>query len=459
MSLTYSPEEIMEAARYYGEIERICTGYDLIIENYADRAFYAFDEDTYTEAVSDVIESMISKVAAIFKTIMDFIAKQIDKVDNFVNGKKYERLMSPEMKAKFDEVSAGKQVMGVDVVKLHKLQKESEKFIDKFTMVVNGELQKASTEVSYDNTRLKSYVENSQKSYKTLSDEIKKVAKTKVPLTKADFYKMVKEGISANTDMKAFKKKMSRTQKQLTDTLRKLQKSKVLKESANDVIFTEGEGEGFFAKIKNTFMQAINAIKNFIIEHARICEYICMALTLFFGAKTIDSQKRAHSLEYNSEIKNYNDSMHYVQMSKNLRRDHDVFELQIFDRWLKKHYPEDYKKREDFFDKYSNKTGNLEEDIKFDYDLKHDRMQDLWQEFYGDKRNKKVVSDNYKKTKELIQHEKDSANSKIGERKNQVAAEKKKVGRNGLATSAASVGTVFFKTLADSQDAKKKDQK
>lgn len=285
MSMTYSPEEIMEAARYYGEMERICTGYDLIIENYADRAIYAFDEDVYTEAVSDVIESMISKVAAIFKTIMDFIAKQIDKVDNFVNGKKYERLMSPEMKAKFDEVSAGKQVMGVDVVKLHKLQKESEKFIDKFTMVVNGELQKASTEVSYDNTRLKSYVENSQKSYKTLSDEIKKVAKTKVPLTKADFYKMVKEGISANNDMKAFKKKMSRTQKQLTDTLRKLQKSKVLKESVNDTIFTEGEGEGFFAKVKNTFMQAINIIKNFIIEHARICEYICMALTLFFGAK------------------------------------------------------------------------------------------------------------------------------------------------------------------------------
>lgn len=150
--------------------------------------------------------------------------------------------------------------------------------------------------------------------------------------------------------------------------------------------------------------------------------------------------------------------MHYNQISKNLRRDHEVFELHIFDKWLKKHYPEDYRKREDFFDKYSNKTGNLEEDIKFDYDLKHDRMQDLWQEFYGSKRNKKVVSDNYKKTKELIQHEKDSANSKIWERKNQVAAEKRKVGRNGIATSAASIGSVVFKSIADNQDAKKKNQ-
>lgn len=281
--MLYTPEEILETASLYGKLSKIDSGYGLIVESQIAAIYDVDSSEAYLEGVGDVIESLIAHATAIFKTIMEFIGQQVDKLDNLINGKKYEELMTPEMKAKFDEVSAGKPVMGIDAAKLYKLQKESEKFIDKFAATVEGELSRAANEPDYDNTKLKNYVDSAQKAYKMINDNIEKVGKTKVPLKKNDFYAMVKQGLNINTDMKSFKKKMATTQKNLTDTLRKLQKSKVLKESADEMLDIFTEGEGFFSKVKEGFMKAITAIKNFVMEHARIAQYVCACLSLILG--------------------------------------------------------------------------------------------------------------------------------------------------------------------------------
>lgn len=282
--MIYTPEEILETASLYGKLSKIENGYGLIVESQISAIYDVDTSEAYLEGVGDMIETLIAHATAIFKTIMDFIGQQIDKIDNLINGKKYEELMTPEMKAKFDEVSAGKPVMGIDAAKLYKLQKESEKFIEKFAVTVEGELSRAANEPDYDNTKLKNYVDSAQKAYKLINDNIEKVGKTKVPLKKNDFYAMVKQGLNINTDMKSFKKKMATTQKNLTGTLRKLQKSKVLKESADEMLDIFTEGEGFFSKVKEGFMKAITAIKNFVMEHARIAQYVCACLSLILGA-------------------------------------------------------------------------------------------------------------------------------------------------------------------------------
>lgn len=279
--MVYTMSEILEYANYDGQLAKIQTGCDLIIESAIESLAYKDSEEAYTEGVESVVNAMISMVSAAFKAIADFISKQVEKIDNIVNGKKYQAMMSPEMKAKFDEVTAGKDVKGIDTVELLKLSKKSEAFIDKFMSTVNGEISKAQSDPSYDTKHLKDYCKNAEDAYDKIYKEMERVGTTKKSLKKADFYAMVKAGNEINTSMKEYKKKMNSMEKQLTATIKKLNKAGYLKE------FTEGDtefrvyNEGVIDSIKSGIQRVVNSIKNFCNKHARVCQYVCTALALF----------------------------------------------------------------------------------------------------------------------------------------------------------------------------------
>lgn len=277
--MIFTSDYIREYANYRGQMAKIETGCNLIIESAIESLSVADSEATYTEGVESVVNSLITLVSTAFKTIMDFIGKQVEKVDNLVNGKKYQMMMSPEMKAKFDEVTAGRDVKGIDTVALLKLSKKSEAFIDKFMATVNGEISKAQSDPSYDTSHLKDYCKNSEEAYDKLYKEMERVGTTKKSLKKSDFYAMVKAGNEINTSMKDYKKKMHSMEKQLSSTIKKLNKAGYLKE------FTEGDtefrvyNEGVIDSIKSGIQKVINSLKNFCTKHARICQYVCMAIS------------------------------------------------------------------------------------------------------------------------------------------------------------------------------------
>lgn len=425
--MLYTPEEILEMASVYGSLSKIENGYGLIVESQISAIYDMDTSEAYLEGVSDVIETLIAHATAIFKTIMEFISKQADKIDNLINGKKYEQLMTPEMKAKFDELSSGKPVMGIDAAKLYKLQKESEKFIEKFAVTVEGELARAANEPDYDNTKLKNYVDSAQKAYKMINDNIEKVGKTKIPLKKNDFYAMVKQGLNINTDMKSFKKKMAATQKNLTGVLRKLQKSKVLKESADDMLDIFTEGEGFFSKVKEGFMKAITAIKNFVMEHARIAQYVCMCLTVFFGGKTLKRVKG-----YDSAVKQHMDNDKKIAKAAKYFDDKlmdDIYgkdgELEKLKKaWLKKH-PEDTN-----FEKFNGSRKMLKAQFEI---LNH-----------GSQKSQEGIA----KIKEMKRLNDEEVNRKT-----------KEFSKNMDRAGASAIGAAFFKGLADANDRKKAEEK
>lgn len=307
--MVYTMSEILEYANYDGQLAKIQTGCDLIIESAIESLAYKDSEEAYTEGVEGVVNAMITMVSAAFKTIMDFISKQVEKIDNIVNGKKYQAMMSPEMKAKFDEVTAGKDVKGIDTVELLKLSKKSEAFIDKFMSTVNGEISKAQSDPSYDTKHLKDYCKNAEDAYDKIYKEMKRVGTTKKSLKKADFYAMVKAGNEINTSMKEYKKKMTSMEKQLTATIKKLNKAGYLKE------FTEGDtefrvyNEGVIDSIKSGVQKVINSLKNFLNKHARVCQYVCTALSVFTVLGTVrtgvDEVKwQKHQKEYINDVKN-----------------------------------------------------------------------------------------------------------------------------------------------------------
>lgn len=279
--MVYTMSEILEYANYDGQLAKIQTGCNLIIESAIESLAYKDSEEAYTEGVEGVVNAMISMVSAAFKAIADFISKQVEKIDNIINGKKYQAMMSPEMKAKFDEVTAGKDVKGIDTVELLKLSKKSEAFIDKFMSTVNGEISKAQSDPSYDTKHLKDYCKNAEDAYDKIYKEMERVGTTKKSLKKADFYTMVKAGNEINTSMKEYKKKMNSMEKQLSATIKKLNKAGYLKE------FTEGDtefrvyNEGVIDSIKSGIQKVINSLKNFLNKHARVCQYVCTALALF----------------------------------------------------------------------------------------------------------------------------------------------------------------------------------
>lgn len=281
--MVYTMSEILEYANYDGQLAKIQTGCDLIIESAIESLAYKDSEEAYTEGVESVVNAMISMVSAAFKAIADFISKQVEKIDNIVNGKKYQAMMSPEMKAKFDEVTAGKDVKGIDTVELLKLSKKSEAFIDKFMSTVNGEISKAQSDPSYDTKHLKDYCKNAEDAYDKIYKEMERVGTTKKSLKKADFYAMVKAGNEINTSMKEYKKKMNSMEKQLTATIKKLNKAGYLKE------FTEGDtefrvyNEGVISSIKSGIQRVVNSLKNFLNKHARVCQYVCMAISAITG--------------------------------------------------------------------------------------------------------------------------------------------------------------------------------
>lgn len=307
--MVYTMSEILEYANYDGQLAKIQTGCDLIIESAIESLAYKDSEEAYTEGVESVVNAMITMVSAAFKTIMDFISKQVEKIDNIVNGKKYQAMMSPEMKEKFDEVTAGKDVKGIDTVELLKLSKKSEAFIDKFMSTVNGEISKAQSDPSYDTKHLKDYCKNAEDVYDKIYKEMERVGTTKKSLKKADFYAMVKAGNEINTSMKEYKKKMTSMEKQLTATIKKLNKAGYLKE------FTEGDtefrvyNEGVIDSIKSGVQKVINSLKNFLNKHARVCQYVCTALSVFTVLGTVrtgvDEVKwQKHQKEYINDVKN-----------------------------------------------------------------------------------------------------------------------------------------------------------
>lgn len=307
--MVYTMSEILEYANYDGQLAKIQTGCDLIIESAIESLAYKDSEEAYTEGVESVVNAMISMVSAAFKAIADFISKQVEKIDNIINGKKYQAMMSPEMKAKFDEVTAGKDVKGIDTVELLKLSKKSEAFIDKFMSTVNGEISKAQSDSSYDTKHLKDYCKNAEDAYDKIYKEMERVGTTKKSLKKADFYAMVKAGNEINTSMKEYKKKMNSMEKQLTATIKKLNKAGYLKE------FTEGDtefrvyNEGVIDSIKSGVQKVINSLKNFLNKHARVCQYVCTALSVFTVLGTVrtgvDEVKwQKHQKEYINDVKN-----------------------------------------------------------------------------------------------------------------------------------------------------------
>ena len=307
--MVYTMSEILEYANYDGQLAKIQTGCDLIIESAIESLAYKDSEEAYTEGVEGVVNAMISMVSAAFKAIADFISKQVEKIDNIINGKKYQAMMSPEMKAKFDEVTAGKDVKGIDTVELLKLSKKSEAFIDKFMSTVNGETSKAQSDPSYDTKHLKDYCKNAEDAYDKIYKEMERVGTTKKSLKKADFYAMVKAGNEINTSMKEYKKKMNSMEKQLTATIKKLNKAGYLKE------FTEGDtefrvyNEGVIDSIKSGVQKVINSLKNFLNKHARVCQYVCTALSVFTVLGTVrtgvDEVKwQKHQKEYINDVKN-----------------------------------------------------------------------------------------------------------------------------------------------------------
>lgn len=307
--MVYTMSEILEYANYDGQLAKIQTGCDLIIESAIESLAYKDSEEAYTEGVESVVNAMISMVSAAFKAITDFISKQVEKIDNIVNGKKYQAMMSPEMKAKFDEVTAGKDVKGIDTVELLKLSKKSEAFIDKFMSTVNGEISKAQSDPSYDTKHLKDYCKNAEDAYDKIYKEMERVGTTKKSLKKADFYAMVKAGNEINTSMKEYKKKMNYMEKQLTASIKKLNKAGYLKE------FTEGDtefrvyNEGVIESIKSGIQRVVNSLKNFLNKHARACQYVCTALSVLTVLGTVrtdvDEVKwQKHQKEYINDVKN-----------------------------------------------------------------------------------------------------------------------------------------------------------
>lgn len=307
--MIFTSDYIREYATYSGQMAKIETGCNLIIESAIESLSVADSEATYTEGVESVVNSLITLVSTAFKTIMDFIEKQAEKVDNLVNGKKYQMMMSPEMKAKFDEVTAGKDVKGIDTVALLKLSKKSESFIDKFMATVNGEISKAQSDPSYDTSHLKDYCKNSEEAYDKLYKEMERVGTTKKSLKKSDFYAMVKAGNEINTSMKDYKKKMHSMEKQLTSTIKKLNKVGYLKEFAEGDTEFRVYNEGVIDSIKSGVQKVINSLKNFLNKHARVCQYVCTALSVFRVLDTVrtgvDEVKwQKHQKKFINDVKN-----------------------------------------------------------------------------------------------------------------------------------------------------------
>ena len=357
--MIFTPDYIREYANYSGQMAKIETGCNLIIESAIESLSVADSEATYTEGVESVVNSLITLVSTTFKAIMDFIGKQVEKVDNVINGKKYQMMMSPEMKAKFDEMTAGKDVKGIDTVALLKLSKKSEAFIDKFMATVNGEISKAQSDTSYDTSHLKDYCKHSEEAYNKLYKEMERVGTTKKSLKKSDLYAMVKAGNEINTSMKDYKKKMRSMEKQLTATIKKLNKAGYLKE------FTEGDtefrvyNEGVISSIKSGIQRVINSLKNFCNKHARACQYVCTALALF---EVIMIPVGRHMVDSNIELAEQNAK--------------DAKDLMLKDRtlWRPGKTPEEEKALREKYDKAGKQLDDYAEHLKSRRDIKKKKM-------------------------------------------------------------------------------------
>lgn len=223
--MVYSKEDILNCATFESDITSLLCKGDMLVENFCEYINTADTDEVYTEAAAKAFSVIQATIKSVFKTIKDFINKQIEKFDLIINGEKYKKLMSPEMKKVLAAAKDKKAGDYPDLVKakqqVDKMGNFIETYLSKFNAMFIGMIE----DPEKYSKKCRAYIKASSEEFKKMSSELDDILSDKKPVKPLDIINMAKHGVDIKTSISEFKKSIETYESQFEKSLSKVNRA------------------------------------------------------------------------------------------------------------------------------------------------------------------------------------------------------------------------------------------
>lgn len=289
--MIYSKEDILNCATFESDITSLLCKGDMLVENFCEYIDTADTDDVYTEAASKAFDVIQTTIKSVFKTIKEFINKQIEKFDLIINGEKYKKLMSPEMKKVLAAAKDKKVGDYPDLVKAKKQVDKMGKFIETYLSKFNAMFVGMVDDPKKYSEKCRAYIKASSEEFKKMSSELDDILSDKKPVKPLDIINMAKNGIDIKTSISEFKKSIETYESQFEKSLSKVNRAVWPEKSESDSDTSTGSD---ISEVKSVVNEALVETKSMSKKIVETGTKVMGIVSAFFTVVSIINTKDIH---------------------------------------------------------------------------------------------------------------------------------------------------------------------
>lgn len=289
--MVYSKEDILNCATFESDITSLLCKGDMLVENFCEYINIADTDEVYTEAAAKAFSVIQATIKSVFKTIKDFINKQIEKFDLIINGEKYKKLMSPEMKK---VLAAAKDKKAGDYPDLVKAKQQVDKmgnFIETYLSKFNAMFIGMVEDPEKYSKKCRAYIKASSEEFKKMSSELDDILSDKKPVKPLDIINMAKHGVDIKTSISEFKKSIETYESQFEKSLLKLNRNVGTEKSESGSDTSAGSE---ISDVKSVVNEALTETKSMSKKIVETGTKVMGVISALFTVVTIINTKDIH---------------------------------------------------------------------------------------------------------------------------------------------------------------------
>lgn len=273
--MVFTKNDILLESSLYGEIERISTACDMMIESFIDGS----DEDTFEEAGNKVFNSIKSAASSIIEKIKKFIQDSVKSIREKMDKRKIQKAI--DTLKNFDMKDAEKMFKvkkGPDVLKAYNLLMKYEDLVEKYVSQIDTLFEgvKDSKRIQ----KLTKFAEEVNRNSDKMISEINDILTSpdrQITYNKNRYEAILRLGLTMDGNYEQFGNRIAEATNKLNtkinETFQTITESVVLMQEAEEVDRTAAE-------TKSGLMGQLNRLKGFVVKHKKAVIAISSAVAV-----------------------------------------------------------------------------------------------------------------------------------------------------------------------------------
>lgn len=273
--MVFTKNDILLESSLYGEIERISTACDMMIESFIDGS----DEDTFEEAGNKVFNSIKSAASSIIEKIKKFIQDSVKSIREKMDKRKIQKAI--DTLKNFDMKDAEKMFKvkkGPDVLKAYNLLMKYEDLVEKYVDQIDTLFEgvKDSKRIQ----KLTKFAEEVNRNSDKIISEINDILTSpdrQITYNKNRYEAILRLGLSMDGNYEQFGNRIAEATNKLNnkinETFQSITESVILMQEAEEV-------DRAAAETKSGLMGQLNRLKGFVVKHKKAVIAISSAVAV-----------------------------------------------------------------------------------------------------------------------------------------------------------------------------------